>query len=82
MSGCQVSRFHTDKWESYSKLIPGERDGIDKEGTLQTEQHNLNFRTHIKRLQRRKICFSKSEGLHDAVSKLSVKHPNQTQHHV
>ncbi|MFI0397837.1 MAG: IS1 family transposase, partial [Thiolinea sp.] len=28
---------------------------------------NLNFRTHLKRLARRTICFSKSVDIHDKV---------------
>ncbi|WP_394343667.1 IS1 family transposase [Klebsiella quasipneumoniae] len=29
--------------------------------------HHLNLRTHLKRLTRRTICFSKSEEMHDKV---------------
>jgi len=36
----------------------------------------LTFRTRIKRLQRRTICFSKSEVMHDAVLKLHIHHLN------
>ncbi|PIE00011.1 MAG: transposase, partial [Thiothrix nivea] len=31
------------------------------------ERQNLNFRTRIKRLTRKTICFSKSEEIHDKV---------------
>ncbi|MGX9726482.1 MAG: IS1 family transposase [Candidatus Electronema sp. VV] len=31
------------------------------------ERRNLNFRTHIKRLNRRTICFSKNEKIYDNV---------------
>ncbi|MCP9495207.1 MAG: IS1 family transposase [Pyrinomonadaceae bacterium MAG19_C2-C3] len=76
----RVTRFHTDKWESYTKLLPAKRHTIGKEGTRNIERHNLNFRTHLKRLQRRTICFSKSEEMHDAVIKLYVQHSNHAQH--
>ena len=75
-----VTCFHTDKWESYTKLLPPKRHTIGKEGTRNIERHNLNFRTHLKRLQRRTICFSKSEDMHDAVIKLYVQHSNHAQH--
>jgi insertion element IS1 protein InsB len=77
----RVTRFHTDKWESYLKMLPATRHLIGKEGTRNIERHNLNFRTHLKRLQRRTICFSKSEEMHDAVIKLYVHHSNKAQHH-
>lgn len=82
LAGARVNRFHTDKWESYLKLLPEKEHAIGKEGTRNIERHNLNFRTHIKRLQRRTICFSKSEEMHDAVIKLYVQHSNHAQHHL
>ena len=41
------------------------RTGKDK--TWKIERKNLNFRTHIKRLNRKTICFSKNEQIHDNV---------------
>jgi insertion element IS1 protein InsB len=81
LADSRVNRFHTDKWESYRKLLPKRKHAIGKEGTRNIERHNLSFRTHIKRLQRRTICFSKSEDMHDAVIKLYVEHSNLRQHH-
>ena len=80
LAASRVKRFHTDKWESYLKLLPEKNHVIGKEGTRNIERHNLNFRTHIKRLQRRTICFSKSDKMHDAVIKLYVQHSNLRQH--
>jgi IS1 family transposase/transposase-like protein len=82
LSDSRVKRFHTDKWESYLKLLPKKNHLVGKEGTRNIERHNLNFRTHVKRLQRRTICFSKSVEMHDAVIKLYVQHSNLGQHHV
>jgi insertion element IS1 protein InsB len=78
----RVQRFHTDKWKSYLKLLPEKNHLVGKEGTRHIERHNLNFRTHVKRLERRTICFSKSVEMHDAVIKLYVQHSNHAQHHV
>ncbi len=81
LADSRVQRFHTDKWESYLKLLPEKKHAIGKEGTRNIERHNLNFRTHVKRLQRRTICFSKSVEMHDAVIRLYVQHSNHAQHH-
>lgn len=35
--------------------------------TQRIERHNLNLRTHLKRLARRTNCFSKSEVMHDKI---------------
>ncbi|MFK0569930.1 IS1 family transposase [Endozoicomonas sp.] len=38
---------------------------IGKRNTQKIERKNLNFRTWIKRLARKSICFSKLEKMHD-----------------
>ena len=78
----QVPRYCTDEWESYQKFIPTERHWIGKEGTQRIERNNLNFRTHLKRLQRETICFSKADDMHEAVTKLYIRHLNAGQHHL
>lgn len=82
LEGCQVSRYHTDDWQSYQKLLPARKHRIGKEGTRCIERHNLNFRTHVKRLQRRTICYSKLPEMHDAVLKLYIHHSNDGHHHL
>jgi insertion element IS1 protein InsB len=62
-----ISVYHTDNWSSYSKYIPSHRHRIGKDRTWKIERKNLNFRTHIKRLNRKTICFSKNEQIHDNV---------------
>lgn len=44
LGNSRVTRFHTDKWESYLKLLPAKRHLIGKEGTRNIERRNLNFR--------------------------------------
>ncbi len=59
---------HTDNWGAYSRLLPQDFFHIvGKDNTWKIERKNLNFRTHLKRLQRRTICFSKNEKIHDNV---------------
>jgi len=79
-AGSHVGTFHTDNWRSYKKCLPSKRHRTGKEGTRAIERNNLNFRTHLKRLQRRTICFSKSEEMHDAVIKLYIHYLNARQH--
>jgi insertion element IS1 protein InsB len=62
-----IAVYHRDSWGSYSKYIPAQRYRIGKDKTWKIERKNLNFRTHIKRLNRRTICFSKNEQIHDNV---------------
>ena len=76
MSSIQITRFYTDNWESYRNLLPDFRHWIGKSGTQRIERQNLNFRTHLKRLQRRTICFSKSKRMLEAVVKLYVHQLN------
>ena len=65
--------YYTDNWQSYAKYIPAEKHCIGKKDTWKIERTNLNFRTHLKRLHRKTICFSKNEVLHDKVIGLYIE---------
>jgi IS1 family transposase len=80
LEDCQVLRYHTDGWESYEKYLPETHHWVGKAGTQRIERNNLNFRTHMKRLQRETICFSKEDDMHEAVTKLYINHLNAGQH--
>ena len=59
---------YTDDWAAYRRLFPEEYlHIIGKDNTWRIERKNLNFRTHIKRLNRKTICFSKNQVIHDNV---------------
>jgi insertion element IS1 protein InsB len=62
-----VKLYHADNWSSYSKYIPPEMHRTGKDRRWKTEGKNLNFRTHLKRLNRKAICFSKNEQIHDNI---------------
>ena len=62
-----VVLYFTDDWGSYSRLIPDEYHEIGKRNTQRIERKFLTFRTRIKRLARKTICFSKSILMHDTV---------------
>jgi IS1 family transposase/transposase-like protein len=76
-----IQRYNTDDWQSYSKMLPSSIHHISKKGTQRIERQNLNFRMHIKRLNRRTICFSKSEIMPDAVIKLYIYRTNTRKQH-
>ena len=62
-----IKWYYTDSWGSYAKLLPEHKHRVGKDFTWRVERRNLNFRTHIKRLNRKTICFSKDETIHDNV---------------
>ena len=80
LAQCQITRFYTDDWEAYQKLIPEYRHWIGKQGTQRIERNNLTIRTRLKRWHRRTICFSKTEEMDNAVLKLFFHHRNHPHH--
>ena len=62
-----IARYYTDDWGAYSKYIPAGQHRTGKDKTWKTERKNLNFRTHLKRLTRKSVCFSKNGQIHDNV---------------
>lgn len=67
-----ISRYYTDDWGAYERHLDAEQHEIGKRNTQKIERKNLNFRTWIKRLTRRTICFSKVEKMHDIVIGLLI----------
>ncbi len=55
--------IHTDKLLQYKSLIPPAIHCTKKFGINHIERKNLTLRTHLKRLNRRTICFSKSTAM-------------------
>jgi insertion element IS1 protein InsB len=55
-----VKTIKTDKLNIYQSLIPSDRHVSNAYNINHIERNNLNLRTHLKRLSRRTICFSKS----------------------
>lgn len=55
-----IAVYCTDNFSAYRRLLPSSKHLIGKRYTQRIERNNLNFRTHIKRLTRKTICFSTS----------------------
>lgn len=60
----------TDKLNIYRELIPKEIHSTKHRGINHIERQNLTLRTHLKRLNRRTICYSKSIAMLYAVVKI------------
>jgi IS1 family transposase len=56
----KAKKIYTDKLLQYKTIIPGSIHRTSLHGTNHIERMNLTLRTHLKRLGRRTICFSKS----------------------
>jgi insertion element IS1 protein InsB len=64
--------FYTDDWGSYERNINPENHTVSKKNTQAIERKNLNFRTRVKRLAGKTICFSRSDIMHDIVIGLVI----------
>ena len=72
----QIDCYCTDAWKSYQNHIPPDKHYIGKDRTWKIERKNLNFRTHIKRLTRETICFSKKDDMHYGIIKTYIHKTN------
>ena len=55
-----AKKIYTDKLKQYRFLITKKMHSTQARGTNHVERMHLNFRTHLKRLNRRSIGFSRS----------------------
>ena len=67
-----ITKYFTDGLGAYQRLLPYELHEEGKRNTQKIERKFLTFRTCIKRLARRTICFSKSALMHDTVIGLFI----------
>jgi insertion element IS1 protein InsB len=72
LSHLKIDSFRTDDWKSYKKHIPPEKHIISKTKTTHIERRNRDFRTHLKRLCRETVCFSKKDDMHYGIIKAYV----------
>ena len=59
--------FYTDGADVYNRHLNPEPHTVGKTQTQKIERKHLTFRTRLKRLVRKTICFSKSIQMHDIV---------------
>ncbi|WP_256527359.1 IS1 family transposase [Flavobacterium sp. HSC-32F16] len=66
----EAKKIFTDRLKNYRYLIDEKLHSVKRFGTNHIERKNLTLRTHLKRLNRRTICFSKSLVIFTAVLKI------------
>ena len=66
----KAEKIYTDKLRNYQYLIPKEIHHTTKFGTNGIERKNLNLRTHLKRLNRKTICFSRRTTILKSILKI------------
>ena len=62
----------TDKLSVYKVFIPYKQHNTRKKNTTVIEKNNLTLRIHLKRLNRKTICFSKTFEMLEATLKLYI----------
>jgi insertion element IS1 protein InsB len=62
----KAKKIYTDNLKNYKTLIPKEIHKTGKYKINRIERNNLSVRTHLKRLSRKTICFSKSISMLEA----------------
>jgi IS1 family transposase len=60
LQNSQAKRIYTDSLKNYKSLIAKKIHKVTNSGTNHIERKNLTVRTHLKRLSRKTICFTKS----------------------
>jgi insertion element IS1 protein InsB len=65
-----VESINTDRYSGYRGVVPKKKHTTFKRRNNGIERQNLNLRTHLKRLNRRTICYSKSIAMLLAVVKI------------
>ena len=67
-----ITHFYTDGWGAYRRHLDPRTHTVGKQQTQKIERKHLTFRTRIKRLTRKTICFSRSTIMHDLVIGLFI----------
>jgi IS1 family transposase len=76
LSHLQIEKYCTDEWKSYKKHIAEEKHIVSKRKTTHIERRNRDFRTHLKRLYRKTVCFSKKDDMHYGIIKPYIQYRN------
>jgi len=70
----EIVKVYTDDNYAYHDLIPSDILQTGKRNTQKIERKHLNFRTRLKRLTRKTICYSKSIEMHIIMFSLLINH--------
>ena len=72
----QINFFCTDEWVSFTEVLPAQKHIIGKAHTKKIEGLNTWFRTRLRRLARRTVCFSKKLLYHFLMMKIAIVNRN------
>ena len=73
-----IQRYYTDHYGSDKRHLNVKLHCPGKRNTQKIEQKHIQFRTRIKRLTRKTLCFSKSPFMHDTVIGLFINRYEST----
>ncbi len=76
LKGLEVDFYCTDNWEAFRSVLCYYQHLIGKTYTKAMEGINTSFRTRVRRLVRKTVCFSKKVFNHYAMIKLAIYHRN------
>lgn len=65
-----AKKIFTDGLKNYKYLIESNVHAVKRHATNHIERNNLTIRTHLKRSNRRTICFSRSYVMLDAILRI------------
>ena len=72
----EINFYCTDNWKAFAEVLPKEKHIIGKKYTKKTEGINTWFRTRLRRLVRRTVCFSKKLIYHYSIIKTAIYERN------
>ena len=72
-----IETFCTDNWDSFTEVLPKEKQCVGKQYTKKIEGINTWFRTRLRRLMRKTTGFSKKLIYHWSMMKLAIVKRNE-----
>jgi insertion element IS1 protein InsB len=68
-----IALYFTDDWDACKRYLPNDKLRIGKAMTWKIERKNVKFRTHLQRLNRKTVCYSKDEQIYDKVTGMYIE---------
>jgi insertion element IS1 protein InsB len=82
LKALEIDFFLTDNWKAFKVVLPYEKHLIGKQFTKAIEGVNTWFRTRLRRLVRRTVCFSKKLIYHYSIIKTAIYHRNHNSSYI
>ena len=76
LQGVEINFYCTDNWQAFAEVLPKEKHIVGKKYTKNIEGINTWFRTRLRRLARRTVCFSKKLIYHYSIMKTAIYERN------